>query len=511
MTPASKRYTLDIDTLKNGKLGKATVTALDSKGNTLVSDQANLADLREREKLAKRMADKLEVDLSKFGNRLEKLWNETTDRFRHEEEKAKAEEGKPQAEPEAFEQRAERLLAEMPADVKEEAGSFLRAPDLVDRIVADIAALGVAGEDRLTSTLYLIGTSRLLPEPLAGLVKGPTASGKSYIIEKASRLFPPEAVLVATSLTAQSLYYMEPGSLQHRLIIAGERSLKPEDEVAEATRAIREMISAHRLVKLVTIKGENGPQTVLIEQEGPIAYLESTTRERIFDEDENRLLSIYTDERQSQTRTILTRLADDATGEGDHGDVRRIVDRHHAMQRLLKRRDIVIPFAVRLGELIPAERVEARRAFPHLLSMIQALTLLHQYQREEDTEGRIIATADDYVIARRLTMAPLTRLLGSGVPGAAKRFLERLRKWRKREPFTTTEARREEKHAKSAVWGWLTALSEAGLLKVIQEGRGRSPATWQLTDDQAEALVVLPPVNEVLHFPTEHKNAKGKT
>jgi hypothetical protein len=242
--------------------------------------------------------------------------------------------------------------------------------------------------------------------------------------------------------------------------------------------------------------------TVLIEQEGPIAYVESTTRERIFDEDENRLLSIYTDERPEQTRRILTRLSQDAAN-GKVDAARPIVLRHFALQRLLQRREVLIPYAERLGELIPEERVETRRAFPHLLGMIRASALLRQYQRATDDQGRVIATGDDYKLARKLMLGPLTRLLGSGVSRAATRFLARLKKWNKLGTFTTTEARNFEQHSKPAVWGWLRELADASLVAVEEPGRGPKATTWKLAKggDRTKAAELLPPVEEVLLVP----------
>jgi hypothetical protein len=85
---------------------------------------------------------------------------------------------------------AKRLLAEMPADLRREARDYLRDPALLNRVADDVAALGVAGERKLTKVLYLTGVSRLLSRPLAARVKGPTSSGKSYVVEKTAMLFP---------------------------------------------------------------------------------------------------------------------------------------------------------------------------------------------------------------------------------------------------------------------------------------------------------------------------------
>ena len=57
-------------------------------------------------------------------------------------------------------------------------------------------------------------------------------------------MFPPETVIHATAMTAQSLYYLESGALRHKFIVAGERSRREDDDTAEATRALREMIGS---------------------------------------------------------------------------------------------------------------------------------------------------------------------------------------------------------------------------------------------------------------------------
>jgi hypothetical protein len=146
------------------------------------------------------------------------------------------------------------LLAEMPADLRAEAETMLVDRLLIKCIVDDVAALNIAGEKELTAKIYLVGTSRLLPRPLSTIVQGPTASGKSYLPEKTASLFPPEAVIHAKQMTPQALFHMRPGSLSHRFILAGERSCISNDEQSEANRALREMLSAGKLSKLMPMK-----------------------------------------------------------------------------------------------------------------------------------------------------------------------------------------------------------------------------------------------------------------
>ena len=134
---------------------------------------------------------------------------------------------------------AQELLVNMPESVRTEARAMLESPDLMQRVIDDVFALGVAGEQDLSAAIYLVGVSRLLPGPLAAIVQAATSSGKSYRVSKVAKLFPPEAVILATALTPQALYYLPPGALSHRWVVAGERSRHSDNRAAEATRALR--------------------------------------------------------------------------------------------------------------------------------------------------------------------------------------------------------------------------------------------------------------------------------
>lgn len=104
--------------------------------------------------------------------------------------------------------------------------------------------------------------------------------------------------------TDQVFYYMEEGSLQHKVVISGERLHEHRGKDGEAqdnTKAFREMVGSGYLRKAVTIKVGGELTSKIIEQPGPIAYIESTTATAIQDEDATRLLPLVTDESAEQT------------------------------------------------------------------------------------------------------------------------------------------------------------------------------------------------------------------
>ncbi len=400
-----------------------------------------------------------------------------------------------------------KALSDTPRHVEADAEAMLTAPDIMLRLAVDLADIGIAGERELATIAYLVGVSRLLEKPLAMIAQGPSSSGKSYVIEKAASLFPPEAVLLAKALTSQALVYMKPGSLRHRWVVAGERSRVEDDNTAEATRGLREMISSGRLSKLVALKGPAGQiESRLIEQEGPIAYAESTTLSRIFDEDRNRMLVVNTDERSSQTRAIMQAVAQSAAGL-DTADREAIVARHHCLQRMLVRLPVVIPFAPRLCELMSVARelpVETRRAFPMLLTTVEAVALLHQRQRARDGEGRIIATAEDYGHVRRLLSRAISRSVGDGVGDPARRFYDRLGLMDGLPAaFTAADIRQHVRASRSTIAGWLAELADVGAIEATESPTssprgGRPPRAYRLTDRGVEAGDdCLPSIEEV--------------
>jgi hypothetical protein len=476
---------------------KAVLRVFDGE-DLIDTDTVDLAKTTKRTEFAERLADRTGVPVQDIEAELMRITNERSAANEPRQDDT--------ADDDLGEQTAAALERTDP-DVLEDAGRLLEDPELIDRIGADIETVGVAGEDDLRLTLYLVGTSRLLSRPLAAIVQGQSSSGKSYTVERVASLFPPEAVVHATQMTPQALFHAKAGSLSHRWVVAGERSRLENDDKAEATRALREMLSAGRLTKMMPMKVGGEIVTVTIEQEGPIAFVESTTAARVFEEDANRCILLSTDERRSQTKTIMRRLALHASGKV-RSEGPRVVALHHAAQRLLERRAVVIPFAERLAELLEvfADRVECRRAYPMVLSIVQASTLLHQRQRRADQDGRLIAEPVDYALAARLLSGPLGRTIGESLSDPARRFLDRLTGEVHDPvdplpvPFTAKDVRRRVKTARSTVAGFLSELEDKGFLDAAEAaagGRGRPPKAWKPTDREDDAGDVLPTAAEI--------------
>jgi len=377
-----------------------------------------------------------------------------------------------------------KAIEETDPELVEYAEMFLRSQDLLPKIVNHVHSLGVAGEDKLIVALYLIGTSRLLNRPLAGIVMGQSSSGKSFLINTVAKLFPPEAVLLAHKITPRALQYLPPGSLVHRWVVAGERSRLQDDEAAEATRALREMLADGKLSTVVTVCQHKGPpEAVHIQQDGPIAYVESTTLgvKQIFDEDRTRFLLLCPDESKNQTKAIIDKIAKSNSAPDDPDRADSIIALHNTIQRLLEPVEVVVPFAGDLVSSMPVERVEARRTWTHLISMICASAVLHQKQRDRDPHNRVIAAVEDYNVVRKYLIQPLATALGKTLTPGAREILDVLSNLEG--PFTIQEVIGNVPWSENTIRARVRELVGAGQVRIVDHGAGRNPAKYELVED----------------------------
>ena len=489
---------LSLEWTPNGTNGRITVTAkLDE--TVLAIDTLNVLNAKARAKYADQLSEaRAGIDRSVVEAQLLAIAGEV----QKESARASTPEAEEDHRPLALSKKA---LAETEGDLIGLAKDFLNGPGLIEKIVGHIGLLGVAGEEDLAMALYLIGTSRLLPKPLAGITMGASSAGKSYVSLEVKKLFPPEATLHAHHLSPKALQYMRAGTLVHRFVVAGERSRKQDDDAAEATRALREMISDGKLSAAIAVKGNNNRyETVEIHQDGPIAYVESTTLgiSQIFDEDRTRCLLLSSDESQDQTAAVVRQLAHAATGERDGDTPDSVIALHHAAQRLLEAGDVVVPFAGTLAKGFPVHRLEVRRTFTHLLSLVKAVALLHQYQRDKDDQGRIIATPSDYDVVRSRLVEPLGRSLGCELTAGAKQIWEILADWSGE--FTVSDVTAKVDYCDNTVRGRFKELIARGQIVKLSESRGQKGASYAVAEDRpALTGLALPEIKPNVTATTE--------
>jgi DNA primase len=287
----------------------------------------------------------------------------------------------------------------MTAEEEAKALEALKSPTLLRDIIEDMESMGYVGEESNKAIGYLVGVSRKLDDPLSCVIISQSSAGKSVLAETVEKLTPPEEVMLYSRVTTNALGYMKKDALKHKLLILEERV-----GAEAADYSIRTLQSKKKLVQAVPVKDEKTGriETKTFEVEGPIAYIETTTRPRIHDENATRCFELYLDESPEQTKRIHESQRRAKTLDGlKEKQVREAIRRRHwNMQRCLKAVSVVIPFADLLE--FPASWLRTRRDHLRFLNLIEAICFLHQHQRPtEKADGReyVLATVEDYKAA----------------------------------------------------------------------------------------------------------------
>ena len=265
--------------------------------------------------------------------------------------------------------------------------------DILDLVARELEADGVAGETRTAKLLYLVATSRLLDRPCSTVVKGPSAAGKSYLVERVLDLFPPDAYYALSAMSERALAY-DRAPLAHRMLVVYEAA-GLSGEIA--SYLMRSLLSEGRINYLTVVLGKAGPEPKRIVREGPTGLITTTTAVALHPENETRLLTLTVSDTPAQTRSIMLAHAQRSRASRDHRA-------WHELQTWLATTtiDVVVPYAATLADAIPPVTVRLRRDFAMLITLIRAHALLHQLRRARDDRGRVVANFDDYAGVRPL-------------------------------------------------------------------------------------------------------------
>lgn len=405
--------------------------------------------------------------------------------------------------------------------------ALLRDPDLVQRIVRDVAAVGVVGEDGNALLGYLACVSRKLAKPLAVLIQSTSAAGKSTLMDALLSLMPEHERVHYSAMTGQSLFYLGEGDLRHKILAIAE-----EEGVRQAAYALKLLQSQGELTIASTGKDPQTGKLVTEEYrvQGPVMLCLTTTAIDIDEELLNRCLVLSIDESREQTEAIHARQRQARTLAGlvasHEGDaVRRS---HRAAQALLRPLAVVNPFAETLTFRSASTRT--RRDHAKYLTLIDAIALLHQQQRPVKTvvagEGVIEyveATAADIALADALLAAvlgpaleelpPQTRRVLGVIVALVRGLMRERGQERAAVRFTRREVRAEAGMTDTALRVHLERLVTLEYLLVHRGQRGQSFVYELLFEGEAGecATKFAPPPTEFApaSHPQHTPNAGG--
>ena len=312
------------------------------------------------------------------------------------------------------------------AEQEKAALHLLQAPDLITRIVDDMARCGVVGEANNLLAGYLAAVSRKLDTPLAILIQSTSAAGKSSLMEAVLAMVPSEDKTQYSAMTGQSLFYLGETDMQHKILAIAE-----EEGVRQAAYALKLLQSDGELTMASTGKDDvtGNLVTKQYKVKGPIMLMLTTTAIDVDEELMNRCLVLTVNESREQTKAIHARQRAKQTLQGllAANDKAAITELHQNAQRLLKPVLVVNPYADQLTFL--DDQTRTRRDHMKYLTLIRAIALLHQHQREVKTvEHRgqhlayIEATKADIALANSIAHEVLGRTLDE-LPPQTRRLL----------------------------------------------------------------------------------------
>jgi len=312
---------------------------------------------------------------------------------------------------------------------KSDALELLKDDKLPQRIIEDFAVTGLVGEPTNALMGYLAAVSRKLQNPLAIIVQSTSAAGKSALMDAVLALVPEEDKVHYSAMTGQSLFYLGETNLKHKILGIAE-----EEGVRQAAYALKLLQSQGELTIASTGKDPQSGKLVTEEYrvEGPVMLFLTTTAIDIDEELLNRCVVLTINESREQTEAIQQRQRQARTLEGllatNQSNI--LIQQHQNAQRLLRPLAVVNPYAEQLG--FANSRTRTRRDHQKYLTLIDTITLLHQYQREIKSvthHNQVIeyveVSVDDIALANELAHEILGRSLDE-LPPPTRKLLQQL-------------------------------------------------------------------------------------
>lgn len=406
------------------------------------------------EKLARKVAERLEIGSTKVHESLLQL-TELIEDYRRE-----------QIEANKVKEPEKRILTEIE---KGKALKFLKSKNLLKRTNQAIGKSGVIGEENNRLLMYLVFTSRLRQQPLHIVSLGGSGTGKTYLQEKVAELIPDDQKLEITAISENALYYFDRKELKNKLVLIEDLDGANDDKVLFA---IRELQSKRRISKTIPIKDSKGNlKTITLQVEGPISLAGTTTRERLYEDNANRSLLIYLDGSKDHKEKIMAYQRQVSAGKINRIQEEQMRQFMQDVQSVLRPMKVINPFAEMLA--LPQSVFKPLRTNSHYLHFIETVTFYHQWQREvhinrHTGEQHIETTIEDIEEANRL-LKDVLLAKSDELTKATRRFLDLLRIYTKREKkdsFYSGEIRKSYRVSPATVKRQLSTLVKYGYVKV---------------------------------------------
>jgi len=447
----SLKITLEIEPALSADRHLTTSRKSRTKPDLYEDKQVEKVSREAGEKLAIR-ADLIEMDLSRLTDLLDE-YRETT--F------AKA-----------MADKEESAKVMVPIPEQQRCISFLKQKELIQKFNQLIEKSGITGEENNRIFLFVIATAYKMPDTLHALIQGSSGSGKTYLSRQITDLMPKEDVIRLTRVTESSFYNYGEYELQYKLIVLEDvDGLKEEAEFA-----FRELQSNNEIISSTSTKDENSGniRAQIKKVKGPIGSIATTTRGEIYEDNMSRIFLLAVDEGKDQTNKIIEYQNRKAAGMINKAEEIQTKQFIQNCIRMLKPYEVINPFAHKI--LLPPEAHKIRRLTELYHAFINQITLLNQYQRQRDKQGRLITEKEDIQAAIEIMFDSIILKIDE-LDGSLRQFYEDLKAYIIKQgeeyqnyQFTQREIRQALNVSKTQLQRYFRDLSE--LEYICQPGTG---------------------------------------
>ena len=362
---------------------------------------------------------------------------------------------------------------ELTPQAEEKAIEFLSNPKLLENVDKLLGQSGIVGEEDNRKILFAIASSYKMPNLLHGLVNGSSGEGKSHLINSIADCMPQEDVMNMTRITSKSLYHYKEKELVNKLVLI--QDFDGLDE--EAQLAFREMQSAKFLCSSTVVKDMFGNiKGKMKKVNAHFASLTATTKAEVYYDNMSRSVVLGVDESQEQTLRIIKaqnmKIAGVSNKEGEEQAKQLLRN----CMRVLKSYEVVNPFADKIN--LPIEAKMLRRLNSQFQCFVSQITILHQYQRKTDSNGRLITTKEDVRKAVEVFFSSIFIKVDE-LDKSTRQFFEQLKGYVKSQTngtthrFTAREVRLALNISKTTGFKYFETLQKLEYIQVVEGSQNK--------------------------------------
>lgn len=335
---------------------------------------------------------------------------------------------------------------------------FLSAPDLMQRIDSLLEQSGI--QENLRLLLYTVGASYKSGVPLHIGIAGNSSVVKN-LINLTGKCLPAEDVLLLTNVSARSLYHSTNGELVKKIM------LLPNGVDKKAGQSLKQLQQGETIATATTVKDRLGNMRTMVEK---------------VDCHFSSLVYVSSKEQYGHIITVSINDAIDQVVQYYNNKVAGLIDEKQELKaqellqnivRCIKPFQVINPYADRI--ILPLNEDAALQINMHYQTLVQQVCLLHQYQRNKDAQGRLIAQVEDMRVAADLLFSVMTMEGDELEDPALRKFYERVKSYVKKQVgdskenyrFTMREIRQHLRLSKNYCFRYMGELQQLEYVKRI--------------------------------------------